>query len=94
MECKWFAKPYRRNKIILKSKLHSYTPNRRNTNFPTKNYFSTPRYKLHYTNHPNGTAHGGTATLMKEKIEHYERLRYEEDPIQATAIKVKGFPYE
>jgi len=24
---KWFTKPYRRYKIILKSKLHRYTPN-------------------------------------------------------------------
>jgi hypothetical protein len=28
--------------------------------FTTKNYFSIPRYKLHYTHHPDGTGHGGT----------------------------------
>ena len=47
------------------------------THFATKNYFSTPRYTLYYTNHPDGTAHEITATLMKEKIEHYELLKYE-----------------
>jgi hypothetical protein len=51
-------------------------------------------YKLYYTNHPDGTAHGGAPILVKETIEHYELLKYEEDFIQATSIKVKGFPYE
>jgi hypothetical protein len=64
------------------------------THFTTKNYFSIPRYKLYYTNHPDGTAHGSTAILIKETIEHYELLKYREDSIQATSIKVKGFPYE
>jgi len=31
---------------------------------------------------------------MKETIENYELLKYEEDYIQATSIKVNGFPYE
>ena len=64
------------------------------THFTTKNYFSIPRYTVYYTNHPDGTAHGGTAILIKETIEHYELLKYEEDSIQATSVKVKGFPYE
>jgi hypothetical protein len=64
------------------------------TNFTKKNYFSIPRYKLYYTNHPDGTAHRGTAILIKEKFEHYELLKCEENSIQTTSIKVKGFPYE
>ena len=35
------------------------------THFTTKNYFSIPRYKLYYTSHPDGTAYGGTAVLIK-----------------------------
>jgi len=31
--------------------------------------------------------------LIKETIENYELLKYEEDSIQTTSIKVKGFPY-
>jgi hypothetical protein len=64
------------------------------THLTTKNYFSIPRYKLYYTNHSDGIAHGGTAILKKETVEHYELLKYEEDSIQAASIKVKGFPYE
>jgi hypothetical protein len=64
------------------------------THFTNKIYFSIPRYKLFYTNHPDGTAHGGTAIFIKETIENYELLKYEDDSIQATSIKVKGFPYD
>jgi exonuclease III len=64
------------------------------THFTNKNHFSIPRYNLYYTNHPDVTAHGGTAILIKETIEHYKLLKYEDDSIQATSIKVKGFPYE
>jgi hypothetical protein len=35
-----------------------------------------------------------TEVLRYITIEHYELLKYEEDSIQATPIKVKGFPYE
>jgi hypothetical protein len=35
-----------------------------------------------------------TAILIKETIEHYKLLKYEENSIQATSIKVKWFPYE
>ena len=62
--------------------------------FTNKNYFSIPRYKLYYTNHPDGTAHGGTAILLKETIEHCELLKHEEDFIQARSVKVKGLPNE
>jgi len=54
------------------------------THFATKNYFSIPRYKSYYTNHPDDTGHGDTAIIIKETIEHYELLKYEKDSIQAT----------
>jgi exonuclease III len=63
------------------------------THFTTKNYFRIPRQKLYYTNHPDGTAHGGTAILIQETIEHYELLQYEKESFQATYIQVNGFPY-
>jgi hypothetical protein len=59
----------------------------------TKITLAHQRYKLCYTNRPDGTAHGVTAILITETIENYELLKYEEDFVQATLIKVKGFPY-
>jgi hypothetical protein len=71
MDCEWFAKPQRRNKIILKSNFIDALLTSK-THFTNKTYFSIPIYKLYYTNHPDGTVHGGTAILIKETIEHYE----------------------
>jgi len=64
------------------------------THFTTKNYFSVPYYRLYYTSHPEGTAHGGAAMLITETTENYELLKYEEDSIQARPIKVNRYPYE
>jgi len=61
----------------------------------SETHFTTiPRDKLYYTNNPNGTAHGDAAILINGTIEHNELLKCEEDSIQATSIKVKGFPCE
>jgi hypothetical protein len=59
-----------------------------------KNYFHIPRYKLNQTNHPDGTAHGGTAILIRQSINPYELPKYETRHIQATWVKVKALPYE
>ena len=64
------------------------------THFTYKKYFRIPNYKLCHTTHPDRTAHGGTAKLIKESIQHYELLKYREESIQATSIKVRGFPHE
>ena len=47
------------------------------THFTIKNYFYIPGYKLCHTNHPDGSAHGGTAILVKDTIMFYELLKYE-----------------
>jgi exonuclease III len=52
-----------------------------------------PNYKLYQTNHPDGTAHGGAAIVIQEKVEHYELPKHEEYHIQASSINVKTFPY-
>ena len=51
------------------------------------------RQKLHnntklqyYSNHPDETAHGGTAVIIKQNIKHYVRAKYIHENIQATSI--------
>jgi hypothetical protein len=60
------------------------------THFTSKNHFTIPGYDLCYTNHPDGTAQGGTAILIKTTIAYYEQLKYAEPVIQATSVRVKG----
>lgn len=64
------------------------------THFTSKSYFKIPYYNLYYTLHPDGTAHAGTAILIKSSIEHHELAKYEEHYLQATSIKVKLLPYD
>lgn len=64
------------------------------THFTDRTYFKIPKYKLYYTNHPDGTAHGGSAILIRETIKHYEMLKYETNHIQATSIKIQTLPYD
>jgi len=66
--------------ILLLSEMH----------FTSKNHFTVPGYDLCYTNHPDGTAHVGTAILIKTTIAYYKQLKYAEPIIQATAVRVKG----
>jgi hypothetical protein len=66
------------------------------THFTERTYFSIPYYKtvVNTTNRPDGTAHGGTAILTKHILNHYEILKYTEDFLQATSVKVSTLSYE
>jgi hypothetical protein len=64
------------------------------THFTSKNYFTIPGYKLCCTNHPDNTAHAGSAIIIKNTIAYYEQLKYAEAAIQATSVRVKGFLHE
>ena len=58
------------------------------THFTNNNYFSIAGYKCFSTMHPDGTAHAGTAILIKKSLQHYEMEKYEKSHLQATSIKV------
>jgi exonuclease III len=64
------------------------------THFTSKNHFSIPGYELCCKNHPDRTAHGGTPIIIKIIITYYEQLKYAEETIQATSVKVEGLLYE
>lgn len=64
------------------------------SHFTDKSYFHIPRYITYHTNHPDKTAHAGTAILIKEAISHHDMMKYETDFLQATVIKIKSLPYK
>jgi hypothetical protein len=49
---------------------------------------------MYHTNHPDNTAHAGTALLIKNTIDHYALPNYATPHIQATTVKVKTLPYD
>ena len=35
------------------------------THFTSRSYITIPSYNMYYTNHPDETAHGGTAVIIR-----------------------------
>lgn len=60
------------------------------THFTNKSYLTLFNYKIYFTNHPDGTAHGGTAILIRNSIKHHELESYIENHLQATTIAIEG----
>ena len=58
------------------------------THFTEKSYFKINDYIMYDTKHPDGTAHGGTAILIRKNIKHHEEEPYRYNEIQATSVKI------
>ena len=64
------------------------------THFTCKSYLKIHGYNILYdTKHPDGTAHGGTAIIMRTTIEHHQLTMFHKDYIQATSIAIVGRKY-
>ena len=61
------------------------------THFTMRNYFKFPNYTLYDTPHPDGTAHEGTAILIKNGIKHYLHGHDNIDYLQATSVTVEDW---
>jgi endonuclease/exonuclease/phosphatase family metal-dependent hydrolase len=59
------------------------------THLTNKSKFNIRNYNIYQTNHPDGTAHGGTAILIKSELEHNELAKYSNEQLQATTIELK-----
>jgi hypothetical protein len=64
------------------------------THFTERSYFKIPHYNAYFTNHPDSTAHACAGIIIKNTIQHYELPKFEENFLQATAIKVKMQTYD
>jgi hypothetical protein len=58
------------------------------THFTHKSYLRTPHYTIYHTNHPAGTARGGTAIITQNAIKHHPLPNYSRDYLQATSVSV------
>jgi len=56
------------------------------THFTTRSYFKIPNYAMYDSQHHDGTAHGGTAILIKNGIKQYLHGHYNLEHLQATSI--------
>lgn len=52
-----------------------------------------PHYNLYFANHPDGTAHAGSAIIIRSAIDHYQLPSYTTNKIQSALVKVNLFPW-
>lgn len=64
------------------------------SHFTDRSYFKIPSYTTYFTNHPDNTAHAGTAIIIKNTIKHVELPKYVQHSLQATIIKVYMRTYD
>ncbi|CAH2106652.1 unnamed protein product [Euphydryas editha] len=89
-------KEERSYRLVIKN-LHHTTPHNdiidafreTETHFTNSNHVNISNYNIYTTNHPDGTAHGGTAVVIRSSIEHYELPQLKTEHIQATSVSVQ-----
>jgi exonuclease III len=59
------------------------------THFTNRSCIRIPNYNICFINHPDETAHGGTAAIIRHNIKHYIRAEYRHENIQATRIAIE-----
>lgn len=60
------------------------------THFTKQCFANFQNYETYCTNHPNNTARGGSAIIVKKSIEHVEEDKYCTPEFQATTISIKA----
>lgn len=63
------------------------------THFTNRSFLKINKYTLYDTKHPDGTAHGGTAILIKSNIKHHLLQNYQEAHLQATNVSIQHLNY-
>jgi hypothetical protein len=61
------------------------------THFTDFNWFKIPNFTVYCTNHPDNTAHGGSAIIIRNTIKHFILPNYQYDHLQATSIVVEDW---
>jgi exonuclease III len=61
------------------------------THFTKKGYINISNYSVYDTQHPDGTAHGGTAIVIKNGIKHHLHGHYNLEHLQATSVTIEDW---
>ena len=63
------------------------------THFTSRTVFRLPRYTVYHTIHPDDTAHGGAAVILRSSLRHHELLRVQTNALQAIAVRLEALPW-
>jgi hypothetical protein len=61
------------------------------THFTKKSYIKIPNYSIYDTKHPDGTANGGNAILIRNGIKHHIHGHHNLVHLQATSVTVEDW---
>lgn len=56
-------------------------------------FIKIPYYTVYFANHPDGTAHAGSAVVIKSTIKHHILESHITNKIQATILKLETFSW-
>jgi len=59
------------------------------THFTSRTVFKIPHYTIYHTIHPDNTAHGGAAIILRSSLRHYELLPHQSEAIQAATLPTR-----
>jgi hypothetical protein len=59
------------------------------THFTHRSHIRIPNYAVYHSNHPNETARGGSAIIIKRSIKHHPFNSHTHDFLQATSVSVE-----
>ena len=64
------------------------------THFTKQSHIKFKGYKVYHALHPDNSARGSSAIIVKENLQHFEEFKHEEKDIQAEAIclQTKKYP--
>jgi len=61
------------------------------THFTDRSHMSIPNYHIYRTDHPDKTAHGGTAVIIRQNLKQHARAEYRQEYLQTTSIAVEDY---
>jgi len=63
------------------------------THFTARKMFKVPHYSVYHTIHPDDTAHGGAAVIIRTSIRHHVLPHYQSNKIQDATIQLDARPW-
>lgn len=62
------------------------------THFTSRTVFKIPRYTTYHTIHPDNTAHGGAAIILRSSLRHCELPPHQSAALQAATVRLEIRP--
>ena len=62
------------------------------THFTSRTFFRLPRYTVFHSIHPDDTAHGGAAIIIRSSLRPHEHLRLQTPELQSIVVHLVALP--